>query len=81
MAWKDYVVTAQNGPSVTHGRLLRMFRPLGPKTLREVCAEVARPLLAVGVHIRIGHHGQVSLLPTLATGASTGLLLGPSSRH
>lgn len=81
MAWRDYVVTAQNGPSVTHGLLLRMFRPLGPKTLREVCAEVARSLPAFGIHFRTGHHGQVSLLPTQAMGASTGLLLGPSSHH
>lgn len=50
-----------------------MFGPLGPKTLKGgVCwGDEASPL-AVGVHIRIGHHGQVSYLPTLAMGASTG---------
>ena len=76
MASRDCVVTAQNGPSVTHGLLLGVFRPLGPRTRREVCAEVAKPLRAFGAHFRTGHGGQVSLPPTQAMGASAGLLLG-----
>lgn len=51
MALRDCVVTAQNGPSVTPGLLLGMFRPLGPKTRREVRAEVTRPLRDFGGHV------------------------------